>query len=482
MRVVINEAVIADLRRQPSTKTRDVWDITVRGLVLRILPSGLASWAVRAWTAEGKRTSIKIGEHPVIKITDARKLALIQLGEVQKGADPVEARRAARRARLEARRAASSALTVEQAMVQWQRARIYAPDSPWSQNYAYRIESALRAHIPTSLRKQPLAVIRRDGWTKLLSEVAQEKPGAGAFLYTITSSFLGYADAMGWIEGHPLPRRGRAFIAPHVPARTRVLEDAEWLAVWKAAEAEPVKLRVFIRLLLLTACRVSEVADMAVGEVVASGTIWVIPASRTKNGREHVVPLGPLAQQELQLVWPADARNHGDYWMLLGRSPTHGFVGNGKLLRRLFQTSKTANWTWHDLRRTARTGMTYLGVSEAAAEAALNHITGKSKLVAIYDHSGPSTSGIAALRTWQGYVADVVDEHRKPGEAETSYRESLPEDLRWRSRQKFIPRQKAKPGRGASRRTETGTPLDSATTPRPRKRRRESLVSRAEPK
>lgn len=474
MRVVINEAVIGDLQRQPSTKIRDIWDITVRGLVLRILPSGRASWAVRAWTAEGKRTSIKIGEHPAIKVVDARKLALIQLGEVQKGADPVEQRRAARRARLEARRAAGSALTVEQAMVQWQRARTSSPDRPWSQNYAYRIESALRAHIPTSLRKQPLAVIRRDGWTKLLSEVATEKPGAGAFLYTIISSFLSYADAMGWIEGHPLPRRGRAFIAPHVPARTRVLEDAEWLAIWRAAEAEPDKLRVFVRLLLLTACRVSEVADMAVGEIVASGSIWVIPAERTKNGREHVVPLGPLAQQELELVWPADTRNHGDYWMLLGRSPTHGFVGNGKLLRRLFETSKTGNWTWHDLRRTARTGMTYLGVPEAAAEAALNHITGRSKLVAIYDHSGPSTSGIAALRTWQTYVTDVVEGRRQPGDAETSYRESLPEDLRWRSRPKFVPRTKAKPGRAASRRAETGTPLDSATTPKPRKKRRKS--------
>jgi hypothetical protein len=220
---------------------------------------------------------------------------------------------------------------------------------------------------------------------------------------------------------------------------------------------------------------------MAAGEVVASGTIWVIPAARTKNGREHVVPLGPLAQQELQLVWPSDTRNHGDYWMLLGRSPTNGFVGNGKLLRRLFQTSATSNWTWHDLRRTARTGMTYLGVSEADAEAALNHITGRGKLVATYDHSGPSTSGIAALRTWQNYVADVVEDRRKPGDAEASYRESLPEDLRWRSRPRFIPRPKAKPGRGASRRAEAEATLDSATTPPARKRGRKTPSGHAEP-
>ena len=72
--------------------------------------------------------------------------------------------------------------------------------------------------------------------------------------------------------------------------------------MWQAAEREPPKLRVFMRLLLLTATRVSEAADISVGEVVADGTIWVIPASRTKNGREHVVPLDDFAQRELRLV------------------------------------------------------------------------------------------------------------------------------------------------------------------------------------
>jgi integrase len=279
--------------------------------------------------------------------------------------------------------------------------------------------------------------------------VAQATPGAGAFLYTIVSSFLGYAEAMGWIETYPLPRRGRSLIAPHVPARTRVLDDHEWLAVWHAAEREPVKLRAFTRLLILTACRVSEVANISTGEIVADGTIWVIPAERTKNSREHILPLGQLAQRELRLVWPPDTGALGPAWMLLGRSPTQGFTGNGKLLRRLFGASGTAGWTWHDLRRTARTGMAYLKVPEADAEAALNHVTGRSKLIATYDHSGPSASAITALRVWQGYVADVVEGRRPPGDAEAQHREALPEDLRYRSKPKFVARKKAKPGRKA---------------------------------
>lgn len=311
---------------------------------------------------------------------------------------------------------------------------------------------------------QPLRDVRRDVWTGLLAKVATATPGSGAFLYTVVSSFLGYAETRGWIEQHPLPRRGRALIAPHVPARTRTLDDHEWLAVWKAAEREPVKLRVFMRLLLLTACRVSEVAEISAGEIVADGAIWVIPGERVKNSHEHIVPLEGLAQAELKLVWPKDTGQIGPTWRLLGRAPTSGFTGTGKLLRRLMETSSTANWTWHDLRRTARTGMTYLHVPEPDAEAALNHITAKGKLVAIYDQSGPSASGIAALRVWQSYVADVVEGRCQPGHAESRYRAALPEALRYRSKPKIEVRQKAKPGRHARstvRETDSGHGLDA---------------------
>lgn len=439
MRVAITESVIAEARRRGGAQ--ELWDATVRGLALRILATGRASWLVRTWTGTGKRTSIKIGEHPALKPAEARKMALVQLGAVQQGRDPVGERRAARAAR----RAAAKAVTVAQGLRDWQRARERAAERPWAPSYSYRVGSALRTHLPARLLTQPLAEVRRETWTRLLAKVAAERPGSGAFLYTVISSFLGYAEAMGWIETHPLPRQGRKLIAPHVPPRTRVLEDHEWLAVWNAAEREPPKLRAFTRLLILTACRVSEVADISVGEVVADGSVWVLPGSRVKNGRDHVVPLGTLARREIDLVRPTDTGKHGDGWMLLGRSPDHGFVGNGKLIKRLFETSKAANWTWHDLRRTARTGMTYLGVPEADAEAALNHITGRSKLVATYDHSGPSASGLAALRTWQSYVADVVEGRRPPGDAEARYRASLPEELRHRSKPVFVPRKRAKP-------------------------------------
>lgn len=132
-----------------------------------------------------------------------------------------------------------------------------------------------------------------------------------------------------------------------------------------------------------------------------------------------------------------------------GQVPCEWVTGNGKLMKRLIEASGVQHWTWHDLRRTARTGMTYLKVPEPDAEAALNHVSGKGKLVATYDLSGPSASAITALRVWQGYVADVVEGRCQPGHAETQYRAALPEHLRYRSKPKIEVRTKAKPGRPA---------------------------------
>ena len=108
--------------------------------------------------------------------------------------------------------------------------------------------------------------------------------------------------------------------------------------------------------------------------------------------------------------------------------------------------------------------MTYLGIGESDAEGALNHVTGRSKLVQVYDHSGPPASALTALRTWQAYVADVVEKRRQPGDAEATYRDALPEELRHRTRPAFVPRKRAKPARGARRKAKAREAEVEATT------------------
>ena len=93
---------------------------------------------------------------------------------------------------------------------------------------------------------------------------------------------------------------------------------------------------------------------------------------------------------------------------LLGAVPGGGLRGFSKLKARLDALSGVADWRWHDLRRTARTGMTRLGVPRDHAEAAINHVSGRSALERTYDRHDYAAETAAALSRWQAHVAALA--------------------------------------------------------------------------
>jgi integrase len=196
-------------------------------------------------------------------------------------------------------------------------------------------------------------------------------------------------------------------ISPPLAARERVLSDGELVAVWHATEALRPKSKAFVRLLVMTAARQSEAADVAVGEIDLKEGRWSVPGARTKNGRPIVLPLHPMLLDDLKAVWPADPPV-GNCWRMLGDLAGSGFKGFSKLKRRIDKLSEVSGWRWHDLRRTARTCMTRFGIPRDHAEAALNHISGRSALERTYDRHDFAEEIIAAVERWQTHVAMLV--------------------------------------------------------------------------
>jgi integrase len=74
-----------------------------------------------------------------------------------------------------------------------------------------------------------------------------------------------------------------------ITKRDRVLSDEEAAAVWRAAGEDPFG--AMVRLLMLTGQRREEVAGMTWAELSEDLATWTIPATRTKNGIPHIVPL-----------------------------------------------------------------------------------------------------------------------------------------------------------------------------------------------
>jgi integrase len=185
-------------------------------------------------------------------------------------------------------------------------------------------------------------------------------------------------------------------------ARDRILTDAEIVKFWSAADAEREEFSVLLKLLLLTGCRLNEVAGMRRAELSGDGVTWNIPGERTKNKRPHVVPLAPLAREILATV----AGDGELVFTTTGRSPVSGW---SKIKTRLDGAMAIPPWRLHDLRRTAATGMAEIGIAPHIVEAALNHISGaKAGVAGTYNRAAYAPEKRAALERWASHVQGLV--------------------------------------------------------------------------
>jgi len=399
--IEITDVMLQSLR-PPVSGRLTLWDGAVQGLALRVTPTGVCSWSIRARTPMGERVRVTLGEWPDLGIKAARIQARIRAGEIAKGANP----NAEKRAAVVARTARRDGLTVSAALGAWQASRAAA----WSERYRVETARLVTKVIAPKLGDKLLTETTRKDCVSMIDATRKRAPSTATWVYGLASAFLNHAEAAGWITVPVLPRKGLGLIAPRAASRARVLTDDEVRAVWCAAEGLTPKTRAFARLLILTAARELEIADLAVGEVDLPRTRATFSGSRTKNRRSHCVPMHALAIAELQAVWPD--RKAGPNYKLLGAINGSGFRGFSGLKARLDRLSGVSGWRWHDLRRTARSGMSRLGVTALHAECALNHISGRSALERTYDRHDYSAEAIAALTVWQDHVAAIVQEAR----------------------------------------------------------------------
>ncbi|RWK29351.1 site-specific integrase, partial [Mesorhizobium sp.] len=209
--------------------------------------------------------------------------------------------------------------------------------------------------------------------------------------------------------------------------RDRVLPPDEIGSMWGALAHADMResTRRVIRLCLVTAQRVGEVCGMTVDELDLDMSVWTIPSIRSKNKREHAVPLSPIAvtiiRDQLADVKALAERK--------GRAmPAFVFPGPGanapvtgaaiaKAIKReeIMKRGKATilgvePWTSHDLRRSAATHMEELGISPFIIGHVLNHVSATkasitSRVYARYDYMREKRE---ALALWADRLAGIV--------------------------------------------------------------------------
>jgi len=257
-------------------------------------------------------------------------------------------------------------------------------------------EMYLRGHA-APLHSLRLAQIDRRKVAALLGEIETSSgPSSRNRLRSTLSAFFAWCISEGLLETNPVQGTAKA---EENGSRERVLTREELRQLWRALGDD--KFSDVVRLLLLTGQRRNEIGKLQWSEVELGRKLIVLASGRTKNGRQHEVP---LSSQAVALIKHHPRRNSSDF--LFGK---RGFSDWHVAKAKLDQRVGVAPWTLHDLRRTCATQMAELGVLPHVIETALNHVSGhKAGVAGVYNRSKMSDAVREGLQRWADYLDEIT--------------------------------------------------------------------------
>jgi integrase len=372
----------------------DYFDETVPGLALRVTQQGHRSWSFLFTSPrDGKRARATIGTYPGTSLAAARGKAIEARGYVEAGQDP--------RVVLAGQGAAGMtvAALVEAYLADPEKAALRSRDE---------IARRLRKNAIPIIGAVKIAELRRRDVRNVTDAILKRGRKIEATrVFEDVRGMIRWAVENEYLDANPLDGMGKPAEAT---ASNRVLSDDEIATLWSRlpkALTRSVQCQRIIKLCLVTAQRVGEIAGMTRGELDMKAREWRLPGSRTKNGHAHVVPLSNLAMEIIREAM-ADAGDVDPIFPCGDGSLSP--VAVARTILRANETSQErplgrfgiAPWSAHDLRRTALTGMARLGVAPIVLGHVANHrtTTRAGVTLAVYSQYTYDKEKRAALELW----------------------------------------------------------------------------------
>jgi len=450
-------------KAKPDRARREIPDAGATGLHLVIQPSGSKSWALRFRRPDGRPAKLTLGPvdfgereitgEPVLgqplTVVAARALAATLNRERARGSDLVADRQAEKR-RQEVESAERGERTFQalarEFVTTYKTKKYQQKPRRWRENAGLLGFKFAKDGDPQSITivdgglaqrwaDRDVREINEDAIFSVVREARdigvpgrprrnkeRSEARARAMLAALSTFFH-------WLHRERLvsvdPCAGLERPSPP-PARNRVLSMDEVRAFWLACEAadaprlpnQPKPFLTLLRLLLLTGCRLNEVAGMERAELGGGNLAgWSIPGSRTKNHLEFVVPLSSLAREQIESAPTVAGRF---VFTTTGTSPVSGFSRIKKRVdAAMLAIARTESgnpeltipkFRLHDLRRTFSTELHALGVAPHVVEACLNHVSGhKAGVAGTYNKYEYYDEKHAAVERWARWIELVID-------------------------------------------------------------------------
>jgi integrase len=385
--------------KPPAAGRIEYFDAAFPGLALRVTDTGGKSWCA-FYRFQGRLRRLTIGSYPALKPAQARREAQTALERVRQGIDPAEEKRARRDARTPENDTFEAVARdyLERHVRPNHRASTFAEG-----------KRILERDVLPKWRKRPIASISRRDVIDLIDGILERGATvqANRTLARLRALF-NWAIEKDRVAVSPVARMK---LPTQETARDRVLTDDELRWFWQACEAIGWPFGPLCKILLLTGQRRDEVATMAWPELNEDGRLWTIPRHKVKNDRGHDVQ---LSDATLALLRSLPRIGDGLIFTTTVETPVSGFSRakrrlDAAMLKAKGKDEPIPDWTLHDLRRTAATGMARLGFPPHVVEKVLNHASGTIRgVAAVYNRFAYAEERRAALEAWGRHVAGLI--------------------------------------------------------------------------
>jgi integrase len=412
---------IGGLKPAPEGQRYQVMDTEVPGFGVRVTDTGNKTFILRTrYPGSVSPSRRELGRCGDLSLTDAREKARRWRSLVRQGVDPATEELRQRTAEIRKLKTTFGAVVDD-----------FIRDKLPGERKGKDVEREIRRDLLPKWRDLAITEITDHHVSSLIKEKGRDGKVGARNLLALIKRFFRWAVAQPeyGIASSPCANiRATDILGEMKRSKARVLSADELFALWRAASRMPYPVGPVYKMLCLTALRLNEATDASWNDFNMREKIWVIPAERMKGkdsgkkqARAHAVP---LTAELLALLETLPRFKNGTFLFstTFGRSPTWmGTKIKERLNRRMLLTLRALaksrgddpsgvelpHFVNHDIRRTVRSQLSRLKVTEEAREAVLAHA--RPGIKGTYDLHDYLDEKREALELWAARLHEIVE-------------------------------------------------------------------------
>lgn len=369
---MLTDAKLRKLKGKPCDKRYELSDAA--GLSVRITPAGMIVFQFR-YQYNGKPRRMTLGQYDEVSLKEAREAVVEAKKILGTGKDPITTREM----HLDKQRTSPTVEVCVRTWLESAPAKRLVKHDHW--------ERALNRHVVSQVGTMVVEDMEVKHWEPVFARMREN--GAETFAGEVLSrmkTVFSYCIRTGLIRYNPVSELRVMDVGKPAKAGKRVFNDKEIGAFWLAVNASTIteQNKLMLKLLFLTACRGVEMRLAKKNEFDLEGKVWYVPESSSKTREPFERGLSDEAVQllkqafalypDFQQVFPPAAKKED-------RPMAAGVLLN--LAAQLRDDMDIPHWSIHDLRRTAKTKMSELGIHPHISEKVLGHKL--EGVLAVYD-------------------------------------------------------------------------------------------------